>query len=195
MSLNLLIDVLAPYLEEGIKSIFSNVAKKNITQDILISCFKRKLLSISEWSDKTIIDETKRIIEIAPKGGLIQPLLIRSMNDLAKEFDTMLSKQELEINMKEYIRACYVNIGKYLYVNPYLLQTESLSSYEIAIQTREVYNIIEKSIKSEIYYLLPLKRILNTQDRYGQLKSSLKSSERYDNSKNNIIATESTLIL
>lgn len=157
-----LVDVLTPFLYEGIKSIFD---KCKDTNEVLKK-FQEKLCYIPKWNQSIIDGEYTRIVDNSGYDWLdklIEAIFICNVKILSTIRNC---KETINIKIPEtrnFIHACYIECARYFYKNPYFIDDRSFLGYEeITKNFKASHAAIGDCIEKTIRELIPQKEIVET---------------------------------
>lgn len=159
-----LINILAPFMYQGIKSIYDD-AKTNADNDEILALFQKLLRKVPSWNEYLISQETGRIIKQSAKGEIIEDLIkavIKSnimilTNTPPEKKDNMRIKHD--ITTEKFIHYSYIEIAREIFQNPFLFY-HCYDDYELKENQRKSIKIIKNSIEQAIRKLLPMNIIL-----------------------------------
>ena len=174
-----LINILSPFIYDGIQSLYdeaSKIAKENDELKIFQSFLKQ----VPFW--KYIIIEPE--IKIILKESNCSDLLPQLLNAVIKSNIMILTNTPPEkkhtlkipkkIDFKNFIHTSYIESAKIFYHNPYLFY-DKYPLYDIKKNQRDALETIKTAISESIRKLLPLQYILNE-----YLQSDVKIEENFD---------------
>ena len=160
-----LINIICPFIYDGIKSLYDEalkVAKDNEELKIFQSFLKK----IPSWNPLILDSEITRILKDSDCTELLPQLL----NAVIKSNIMVLTNTPPEkkhtiklpknIDFKQFIHFVYIEAAKTVYNNPYLFY-DKYSLYDIKKNQRDAQENIKSSISEAIRKLLPLQYILN----------------------------------
>lgn len=157
-----LIDVLTPFLYEGIKSIFDKCKDERA----VLRKFQEKLCYIPKWNQSIIDGEYTRIVDNSGYDWLdklIEAIFICNVKILSTIRNC---KETINIKIPEtrnFIHACYIECARYFYKNPYSIDDRSfLGQEEITKNFKAAHSAIEECIDKTIRELIPQKEIVET---------------------------------
>ena len=174
-----LINILTPFLYDGIKSLydqsineFNNINEKakntpNIVVPNILLLFQKFLKSVINFSNIVIENETNRIRNNSNCGAWFDDLVyaVIKSNIVLLTFsscetsDVVDKKYHENININNFIHKCYIECAKKFYNYPELFW-HKYSKLDIKKNQREIFSIIESSIKDAIRNSLPMNSIL-----------------------------------
>ena len=160
-----LINIICPFIYDGIKSLYDEalkVAKDNEELKIFQSFLKK----IPSWNPLILDSEITRILKDSDCTELLPQLL----NAVIKSNIMVLTNTPPEkkhtiklpknIDFKQFIHFVYIETAKTVYNNPYLFY-DKYSLYDIKKNQRDAQENIKSAIHEAIRKLLPLQYILN----------------------------------
>ena len=162
-----LLNILSPYILEGLKSIFDEsikLCKTNGEMDKYLMTFQNFISRIPKWSQTIIEEERNRIIERSGCNYLedlitcvhiiqLKVLTAVRVGQKQKKIDIDIPKLDV------FIHKIYINIARKIYTNVYLFDI-NLSSLKIQKNNRQVEMIIQESIMNTIRDSIPVETIL-----------------------------------
>ena len=165
---NQIINILTPYLFEGIYSIYQSaikISETNNKKSSVIKIFQDVLKQVPNWTQTMLINETNRILQKSNKCDIINDLIkavIKSnmmilTNTPPKNKDKMKIKHN--ITPDYFIHNIYIEIARNVFNNPFLFY-DSTNNIEIKKNQRDILYLIKNSIKEAIRKMLPLNYIL-----------------------------------
>lgn len=175
-----LVNILAPLLYEGIKSLYENAGRINTkaqnaektNPDIvnlgILKIFQLCLKGIPQWNNHLIDTETKRIKEQCKCSEWFDDLLkavVKSYIVLltysadAKSCDIVNNKLHETVDVNFFIHNCYIECAKIFFNYPEIFY-HGYPTLEIKRNQREAIEIIKKAIEEAIKNMLPIKMIL-----------------------------------
>ena len=165
-----LVDVIAPNLFDGIKSIYDEAKTvhrtNNPNNNSILIIFRLFLEKVPTWSNEVIETETNRIIESSNcdwLNDLITAVFISHTKILTAIGSNNNSNIELIIPKTiNFIHKSYINIAREIWKNPYLFD-DYVSGSEYQRNMRTVELLIKESIENTIRKALPVKEILKQQ--------------------------------
>jgi hypothetical protein len=162
-----LLNILTPYILEGLKSIFDEsfkLCKTNGEMDKYLMTFQNFISRIPKWSQTIIEEERNRIIERSGCNYLedlitcvhiiqLKVLTAVRVGQKQKKIDIDIPKLDI------FIHKIYINIARKIYTNVYLFDI-NLSSLKIQKNNRQIEMIIQESIMNTIRDSIPVETIL-----------------------------------
>lgn len=144
-----LIDILIPFIREGLKSIYivaTNISEKNNALDQVLVIFQKMLLDVEKWNQSTINEETDRIKKKSTTGNYLDGLINDTINSISPEF----------------IHKCYIESSKFSHNYPFLfyndIDQQHLKQNQTIIETN-----IKKGIRQIILKMSAMESIVNQQ--------------------------------
>jgi hypothetical protein len=164
-----LVNLLAPIMSEGFRSIFDEAWKlceeNNETGKYLMT-FQNFLSRVPKWNANIIAQETQRIVDRSGCGHLAELVtcvhIIQLKNLTCMRVGSKQKKVDIDVpQLNDFIHKVYVNCARKLYVNVYLFERgiPPLSSQK---NGRELELIIKECILDSIRDSIPLEMILKT---------------------------------
>nr|QFG73769.1 MAG: hypothetical protein [Megaviridae environmental sample] len=162
----LLQNIIAPFILEGIKSLYDKAVEwektKNIDEHGILEIFQTMLKCIKNWTDHNIQNETDRILELSKDKHLVENLFHASLKAgsaiLNIPSNSDIYPEQSGRVFTSFIHKCYMFSGKAFHYNPILFYHE-LTDIEIKSNQRQAIDIIKKSIKDAILMLTPIKAL------------------------------------
>ena len=157
-----LITMLSPCIYDGIKSIYDDGLNLNKNKNNVIT-FQKLLEQIPKWNTSIIEQEVNRIKSTCNCDwlpDLINAILIsniRILSNNSKNISNLVNN--INISPNTFIHNCYIEASKKIINNSYLFYTD-LKPYELQINRRDTYTIINKAIEETIRKSLPFNNIL-----------------------------------
>ena len=162
-----LLNILTPYILEGLKSIFDEslkLCKTNAEMDKYLMTFQNFISRIPKWSQTIIEEERNRIIERSGCNYLedlitcvhiiqLKVLTAVRVGQKQKKIDIDIPKLDV------FIHKVYINIARKIYTNVYLFDI-NLTSLKIQKNNRQIEKIIQESIMNTIRDSIPVETIL-----------------------------------
>lgn len=159
-----LIDLLAPFIYEGIKSIFDSCRKN----DLVLKSFQEKLCSVIRWNTDIIDKEFKRILRKADESyinGLIDAVFVANVKVLSSIHMGKSKKIDIKVPTAViFIHKAYVETARQMYQDPYLMDDREtcMEVSEIQRNVKRSKNIIGISIEKTIRDLIPIQDIIES---------------------------------
>jgi len=187
-----LLDALTPLIYEGILNIYIH-AKLHDKQMMantgkstgVIETFQSNLENITKLSEEKIQNELERIrtnskcadyFDDLIKATIKSNIILYTFKASSKRSEIVESKYHENISISNFIHKCYIAACRNFYNMPYLFW-DKLPYTPIIIKKnqKEIFIIIEKSIKEAIRQMLPLRLILTEylQDDYSKDEDTL----------------------
>jgi len=175
-----LINIITPFLYEGIKSLydqaiikheeFEEEAKKrpNIKSPGILRLFQIFLKDVPSLNNNKIEDETNRIKNNSKCSSWFDDLIraVIKSNIVLLTFSSSKNKSEIikekfheNVNVCNFVHKCYIECARSIYNYPELFW-HKFPTLEIKRNQREICNIINTSIKEAIRKILPMELIL-----------------------------------
>lgn len=175
-----LVNIIAPLLYEGIKSLYENAkhvdtkaknAEKtdpSVVNPGILKIFQLCLKNIPRWNSHLIDTETKRIKEQCKcsewfddllKAVVKSYIILLTYSADAKSCDIVNNKLHETVDVNFFIHNCYIECAKIFFNYPEIFYHE-YSTLEIKRNQREAIEIIKKAIEEAIKNMLPIKMIL-----------------------------------
>ena len=162
-----LLNILTPYILEGLKSIFDEsfkLCKTNGEMDKYLMTFQNFISRIPKWSQTIIEEERNRIIERSGCNYLedlitcvhiiqLKVLTAVRVGQKQKKIDIDIPKLDV------FIHKIYINIARKIYTNVYLFDI-NIPSLKIQKNNRQIEVIIQESIMNTIRDSIPVETIL-----------------------------------
>jgi hypothetical protein len=162
-----LLNILTPYILEGLKSIFDEslkLCKTNGEMDKYLMTFQNFISRIPKWSQTIIEEERNRIIDRSGCNYLedlitcvhiiqLKVLTAVRVGQKQKKIDIDIPKLDV------FIHKIYISIARKIYTNVYLFDI-NLSSLQIQKNNRQIEIIIQESIMNTIRDSIPVETIL-----------------------------------
>lgn len=159
-----LINIIAPYVYEGIVSIY-NEAKKIANKNEELKIFQTFLRKIPKWNKNLIDNETKRIVKESTCGDILEELIkaVIKSNIMLLTNTPPEKKSKLKINyvieLPIFIHNVYIESARNIFQNPFLFYHD-YTSFELKKNQRDAINLIKTSVNEAIRKMLPLNLIL-----------------------------------
>jgi hypothetical protein len=164
-----LVNVLAPMMTEGFRSIFDEAWKlceqNNETGKYLMT-FQNFLSRVPKWNATIIAQETQRIIDRSGCGYLADLVtcvhIIQLKSLTCMRVGSKQKKVDIDVpQLNDFIHKVYVHCARKLYTNVYLFE-RGIPPLAIQKNTRETEIIIKECILDSIRESIPLEIILKT---------------------------------
>lgn len=159
-----LVNILSPYIYEGIQSIY-NDAKKISKKNEELKLFQTFLRKIPKWNQSIINNETKRILKESTCGDILEDLIkaVIKANIMLLTNTPPEKKNKLKINymieLPVFIHNIYIESARNIFQNPFLFYHD-YTSFELKKNQRDATTLIKTSINEAIRKMLPLNLIL-----------------------------------
>lgn len=160
-----LINIVSPFIFDGIQSLYEEVIKVSKDNEEL-KIFQSFLKKIPGWNPLILESETKRILKESGCEDLLGQLLsaviksnIMVLTNTPPELKHSI-KLPKDIDFQRFIHYAYIETAKSMYENPYLFY-HKFSIFDVKKNQRDAREIIKGSIREAIRKLLPLQYILN----------------------------------
>ena len=151
-----LTNIINPLIYTGLQSMYNDSQKNSKCQNILTD-FQSRLIIIKDWSQSTIEQEVKRILDntisISWFLDLIQAVF--KINQIILGLDDFV-----DINIKTFIHQIYIECSREFWMNPYLFYHE-YTPLEMKHNTNMILTKITCCIENAIRRLLPMGIILD----------------------------------
>jgi hypothetical protein len=151
-----LTNILNPLIYTGLQSIYNDSLKTTKSQNILTD-FQSRLIIIKDWSQCTIEQEVKRILD----NTISIPWFFDLIQAIFKINQIILGLDELiNINIKTFIYQIYIECSREFWMNPYLFY-HAYTPLEMKHNTNMILTKITCCIENAIRRLLPMGIILD----------------------------------
>lgn len=164
-----LVNILAPMMSEGFRSIFDEAWKlceqNNETSKYLMT-FQNFLSRVPKWNATIIAQETQRIIDRSGCGYLADLVtcvhIIQLKSLTCMRVGSKQKKVDIDIpQLNDFIHKVYVHCARKLYTNVYLFE-RGIPPLSTQKNGREIEIIIKECILDSIRESIPLEIILKT---------------------------------
>jgi hypothetical protein len=164
-----LVNILAPMMSEGIRSIFDEAWKlceqNNETGKYLMT-FQNFLSRVPKWNATIIEQETQRIVDRSGCGYLADMVtcvhIIQLKSLTCMRVGSKQKKVDIDVPpLNEFIHKVYVHCARKLYTNVYLFE-RGIPPLTVQKNGRELEIIIKECILDSIRDSIPLEMILKT---------------------------------
>jgi hypothetical protein len=167
-----IIMIIRPYVLEGFDDIFKNacqISRERKMMNEYLTTFQRMILQIPKWSQTTIENETKRIIEKSHCSYLevlLSTTYIAQLKILTAIRAGLKSKKiDIDIpSLSDFIHKVYINAGRELYKNVYLfvISTDKyhISPLDIQKNRRKIELIVKEGILETFRKIIPIDKII-----------------------------------
>ena len=151
-----LTNIINPLIYTGLQSIYSDSQKNSKSQNILAD-FQSRLIIIKDWSQCTIEQEVKRILD----NTITIPWFFDLIQAVFKINQIILGLDDLvDINIKTFIYQIYIECSREFWMNPYLFY-HAYTPLEMKHNTNMILTKITCCIENAIRRLLPMGIILD----------------------------------
>jgi len=162
-----LLNVLTPYVNEGIYSIYNEAIKicnDNRENEKYLMTFQNLLSRIPKWNNSIIETETKRIVDKSKCAYLEDLISCVHISHLKILTSVRVSKTQKKINinvpdLKNFIHKVYIQCGRKLYTVIYLFE-RNLEPLIQQKNKKEIEEHISNSILNAIRESIPIEEIL-----------------------------------
>ena len=186
-----LINILAPLVVEGIKSIYDEswkLCKENDETDKYLMTFQNFLVRIPKWNASIVEQETSRIVEKSNCGYLTDLIscvhIIQLKSLTCMRVGNKQKKVDISVpSLNDFIHKVYINAARKIYTNIYLFET-NISPLQIQKHRRELELIVREEILNTIRDNVPVENILKV-----YLDESIEDDVQVEE-KEEIISTE-----
>lgn len=174
-----LVDVISPYIHEGITTIYKNsykTAKDKGDENKVIYIFQKILVSVEHWTDVTIekatenikiksgtVDYLERLLQTVIKTEII----LMTLNPAAKIDGMDLNQYTLGIKLPGFIHRCYIECAKDAHNYSFLFY-DNVSTLEYNRNQLTVNDLFRKAILRAIRKTVPIRAILEQFDKIFQ---------------------------
>lgn len=164
-----LVNILAPMMSEGFRSIFDEAWKlceqNNETGKYLMT-FQNFLSRVPKWNSTIIEQETQRIVDRSGCGYLADMVtcvhIIQLKSLTCMRVGSKQKKVDIDVpSLNEFIHKVYVHCARKLYTNVYLFE-RGIAPLTVQKNGRELEIIIKECILDSIRDSIPLEMILKT---------------------------------
>ena len=164
-----LVNILAPMMSEGFRSIFDEAWKlceqNNETGKYLMT-FQNFLSRVPKWNATIIAQETQRIVDRSGCGYLADLVtcvhIIQLKSLTCMRVGSKQKKVDIDVpQLNDFIHKVYVHCARKLYTNVYLFE-RGIPPLTTQKNTREMEIIIKECILDSIRESIPLEMILKT---------------------------------
>ena len=203
-----LVNILTPYVLEGIKSIFDSAKKlclQNDEYDKYLMTFQNLLARVVNWNDSLINEECKRIVNKSQCNyipELISSVHITQVKILTSvKLGNVCKKISIEVpTINKFLHSVYIKVARKIYSNVYLFE-ENILPLTYQKYMRECELIIQQCILDAIRDGLPVETILRSylndieedveeevnavktvikEEKVAEVKAELENSENLD---------------
>uniref|UniRef100_A0A6C0I5G7 Uncharacterized protein n=1 Tax=viral metagenome TaxID=1070528 RepID=A0A6C0I5G7_9ZZZZ len=164
-----LINILAPMMSEGVRSIFDEAWKlceeNNETSKYLMT-FQNFLSRVPKWNANIIAQETQRIVDRSGCGYLADLVtcvhIIQLKSLTCMRVGSKQKKVDIDVpQLNEFIHKVYTHCARKLYTNVYLFE-RGIPPLSVQKNGRELEIIIKECVLDSIRDSIPLEMILKT---------------------------------
>jgi hypothetical protein len=164
-----LVNILAPMMSEGFRSIFDEAWKlceeNNETSKYLMT-FQNFLSRVPKWNANIIAQETQRIVDRSGCGYLSDLVtcvhIIQLKSLTCMRVGSKQKKVDIDVpQLNEFVHKVYTHCARKLYTNVYLFE-RSIPPLSVQKNGRELEIIIKECILDSIRDSIPLEMILKT---------------------------------
>tara|TARA_Y100000741_G_scaffold207720_1_gene158095 strand:+ start:343 stop:1395 length:1053 start_codon:yes stop_codon:yes gene_type:complete len=164
-----LVNILTPYILEGVKSIFDSAKKlciQNDEYDKYLMTFQNLLARVVNWNDSLISEECKRVVNKSQCNyipELISCVHITQVKILTSvKLGNACKKISIEVpTINKFLHNVYIKVARKIYSNVYLFE-ENILPLTYQKYMRECELIIQQSILDVIRDGLPVESILRS---------------------------------
>ena len=164
-----LVNILAPMMSEGFRSIFDEAWKlceQNNEQGKYLMTFQNFLSRVPKWNATIIAQETQRIVERSGCGYLADLVtcvhIIQLKSLTCMRVGSKQKKVDIDVpQLNEFVHKVYVQCARKLYTNVYLFE-RGIPPLTMQKNGRELELIIKECILDSIRESIPLEMILRT---------------------------------
>jgi len=171
-----LIDIVLPYLQEGIISIYKtsyDLAKKKGNEDKVIYIFQTCLVAVEKWAEDTVGKETERIKTKSMTADYLEKLfqtvikteiILMTLNPLAHAEGIDLSIYCSNIKLSTFIHRCYIECAKEAHNHCFLFY-DNVSTLDYNRNQLTVKDLFRKAVQKAIRKTVPIKSVLEQFDQ------------------------------
>jgi len=162
-----LINMLTPFIYEGIQSIYLQV-KEQASDGEELKTFQGFLSKIPAWNETLLSTEASRIKKANEKNADIMDDLIKAViqsnillltsTDLANK-QKVLKEFNINLNYEKFIHNIYIEVAKIFYNYPFLFY-HKVPALEYKKNQLKAHKLIKEAIEEAIRKMLPLQLIL-----------------------------------
>ena len=164
-----LVNILAPMMSEGFRSIFDEAWKlceQNNEQGKYLMTFQNFLSRVPKWNATIIAQETQRIVERSGCGYLADLVtcvhIIQLKSLTCMRVGSKQKKVDIDVpQLNDFVHKVYVQCARKLYTNVYLFE-RGIPPLTMQKNGRELEIIIKECILDSIRESIPLEMILRT---------------------------------
>ena len=162
-----LLELLAPAIIEGVKSIYNDAIKiceENDEQDKYLMTFQNYLTRVPKWNSTLIETECKRIISASKCSYLEDLLTCVHITHLKLLTSVRVSQKQKKIDidipkLSTFIHKIYIHLARKIYSNVYLFERD-IMPLQYQKNMRECDILCRESILSVIRESVPVEKIL-----------------------------------
>ena len=162
-----LLELLAPTIIEGVKSIYNDAIKiceENNEQDKYLMTFQNYLTRVPKWNSTLIETECKRIVSASKCNYLEDLLTCVHITQLKILTSIRVSQKQKKIDLdipklNVFVHKCYISFARKLYSNVYLFETD-IAALQHQKNMRECELICHECVLSVIRDSMPVESIL-----------------------------------
>ena len=162
-----LLELLAPTIIEGVKSIYNDAIKiceENDEQDKYLMTFQNYLTRVPKWNSTLIETECKRIISASKCSYLEDLLTCVHITHLKLLTSVRVSQKQKKIDidipkLSTFIHKIYIHLARKIYSNVYLFERD-IMPLQYQKNMRECDILCRESILSVIRESVPVEKIL-----------------------------------
>ena len=162
-----LLELLAPTIIEGVKSIYNDAIKiceENNEQDKYLMTFQNYLTRVPKWNSTLIETECKRIVSASKCNYLEDLLTCVHITHLKLLTSVRVSQKQKKIDidipkLSTFIHKIYIHLARKIYSNVYLFERD-IMPLQYQKNMRECDILCRESILSVIRESVPVEKIL-----------------------------------
>jgi Family of unknown function (DUF5764) len=162
-----LVNILAPHIIEGFRSIFEEaykLCKTNKEIDKYLMTFQNFLSRVPKWNTTIIDNETTRIKERSQCGYLEELITCVHIIQLKSMTSMRVGNKQKKVNIKipnlsEFIHRVYINTARKLYSNVYIFE-RGIPALSVQRNNREFEVIVKECIFNTVRESIPVEDIL-----------------------------------
>jgi hypothetical protein len=188
-----LVNIIAPFLYEGFKTIYDD-AIKVAKQNEELKVFQTFLRKIPFWNDDIYNAELNRIKKDSEYGDILEDLVraVIKSNIMLLTNTPPEKKNKLKINfvieLNKFIHYSYIESAKSIFQNPYLF-FHKYSQLELKRNQKESLEVIKTSINEAIRKMLPINIILKEYLGQSFTETQLSEVEKIDKTLSDVDKT------
>ena len=164
-----LLTILTPCIINGFNSIFNEswkLCSENDEEDKYLMTFQNLITQVPKWSNSTVEDEVKRIIETSGCNYINDLITCVHVIHLKLLTSVRVGNQQKKIDLQIpklniFIHNCYTQAARKIYTNVYLFDKFS-NSLQKQKNNRELEIIIQECILTAVRDNLPIEHILKS---------------------------------